>query len=120
MKLQSQLNVAFTALLVVVMAVAGFIIYQLIFDLLIQDEQRQLEEKGELIVNFLNEQRGTAYDMQQLQDFLQQQNLQLFLYDRHEDLVLFSTLPPHVVEGLYFQNDFADGSTTTWSMNGEH
>lgn len=120
MKLQSQLNVAFTALLVVVMAVAGFIIYQLIFDLLIQNEQRQLEEKGELIVNFLNEQQGTAYDTKQFQEFLQQQNLQLFLYDRHENLVLFSTLPNQFVEGLYLQNDFSDGSKTTWSLNGEH
>lgn len=120
MKLQSQLNAAFTALLVVVMAVAGFIIYQLILELLIQDEQRQLEEKGELIVNFLNEQRGTPYDVQQFEEFLRQQNLQLFLYDRRQDVVIFSTLPAAYVQGLFHNNDFSDSSETRWSYNGEH
>lgn len=120
MKLQSQLNAAFTALLLVVMAVAGFIIYQLILDLLIQDEQRQLEEKGELIVNFLNEQRSTPDNVQQFEEFLREQNLQLFLYDRNRDTVLFSTLPPEYVQGLYYNNDFSDESSTRWSFNGEH
>jgi len=119
MKLQSQLNSAFTALLLVVMAVAGFIIYQLILDLLIQDEQRQLEETGELLVNFLNEQYGTPIDVEEFDEFLREQDLQLFLYDRGQDAVLFSTLPSGFVKGLFENNDFADGTESVWNFGSD-
>lgn len=119
MKLQSQLSAAFTTLLIVIMAVAGFIIYQLILDLLIQDEQRQLEETGELIVNFLNEQYGTVYDIQQFDEFLRDQDLQMFLYDNNEDRVLFSTMPSRYVHGLFHNNDFQDASESVWNFGGD-
>ncbi|MDY0406927.1 hypothetical protein P5G51_017690 [Virgibacillus sp. 179-BFC.A HS] len=46
MKLHYQLNAAFTALLLVILTVAGFVIYSLLLNLLVQNEQQQLEQKG--------------------------------------------------------------------------
>ena len=119
MKLRSQLTIAFTGLLIVVLTVTGYLIYSLILDLLIQDEQRQLEETGELLVSFLTEQYGTAEDMEQFNHFLQEQELQLFLYDRNQDVVLFSTMTNTVVAGFLEGNNFADTSDTTWQLGND-
>ncbi|WP_087974503.1 sensor histidine kinase [Oceanobacillus rekensis] len=115
MKLQSQLNAAFTALLIVIMAAAGFVIHSLIMDLLIKDEQRQLEETGELLVSFLNEQYGTEDDLRSFNNFLKEQNLQLFMYDRNQDAVLFSTMSLPVANDFFQQNDFSATDETLWS-----
>jgi len=114
MKLQSQLTAAFTALLVVIMAAAGFVIYSLILDLLIQDEQRQLKEKGELLVSFLNEQYETPSDIRQFYTFFQEQDLHVFMYDRNQDKVLFSSMSLSVEEEFHKQNDFSDTDQTLW------
>ncbi|WP_449354477.1 sensor histidine kinase [Virgibacillus natechei] len=110
MKLQHQLNIAFTTLLVVIMGVAGYVIYSLILDLLIQDEQRQLRQNGEILVNVMTEE----YEASQYAELLKDQNLQLFLYDRNQDAVLFSTMPDQIVRGLWESNDFADDSNSLW------
>lgn len=119
MKLQSQLNAAFTALLLVILTAAGFVIYSLILDLLIQDEKRQLEETGELLVSFLNEQYGTISDYRQFYDFLEEQDLQMFLYDRNENTVLFSTMPAGVVQEFYRNNDFRNTEEKLWEYNSD-
>lgn len=110
MKLQHQLNIAFTTLLIVIMSVAGYVIYSLILDLLIQDEQRQLRQNGEILVSVMTEEYGTS----QYADLLKDQDLQLFLYDRNQDAVLFSTMPNRVVSGLWENNNFADDSESLW------
>ncbi|UJL47000.1 HAMP domain-containing histidine kinase [Virgibacillus sp. NKC19-16] len=112
MKLQHQLNIAFTTLLIVIMAVAGYVIYSLILDLLIQDEQRQLRQNGEILVSVMTEQYGTG----QYAELLQDQDLQLFLYDRNQDAVLFSTMSNRIVRGLWENNDFADDSENLWEF----
>ncbi|GAB3791095.1 sensor histidine kinase [Virgibacillus kimchii] len=114
MKLQSQLNAAFTVLLIVVMAVTGYFIYSLLMDLLIQDEQRQLRQNGEILVEVLDDRFGPRTDIQQFSNFLEDQDLQLFLYDRNQDAVFFSTMPPEVVNGFFQNNDFADSSEPVW------
>ncbi|WP_163971743.1 sensor histidine kinase [Oceanobacillus halotolerans] len=111
MKLHYQLNIAFTTLLVVIMSVTGYVIYSLILDLLIQDEQRQLEQKGEILVSVLNE--GYS-DQQDFRNFLQEQDLQLFLYDSGRERVLYSTLPSHMVTGFILNNDFTDDTKALW------
>lgn len=114
MKLQSQLNAAFTALLLVIMTTAGFVIYSLILDVLIQDEKRQLAETGELLINFLTEQYDDASEYRNINDFLQDQDLQLFLYDRKLDTVLFSTMSITVVNEFFEENNFADTDEALW------
>lgn len=119
MKLQNQLTAAFTFLLLVILTVTGFVIYSLILNLLIQDEQRQLEQKGEILVNALNERYEIEEGTSQFSDFLNDQNLQLFLYDRGQDTILMSTLPNQVAKGFYFQNNFADASQSVWEFQSD-
>ncbi|WP_284141689.1 HAMP domain-containing sensor histidine kinase [Virgibacillus sp. LDC-1] len=116
MKLQDQLNLAFTTLLLVIMTVTGYVIYSLILGLLIQDEQRQLEQKGEILVNVLNEQFGTEANSQQFNAFLQEQDLQLFLYNRKQDYILYSTLPTDVARGFFVNNNFSDTDKNLWEL----
>jgi signal transduction histidine kinase len=114
MKLQYQLNAAFTVLLIVVMGVTGYFIYSLLMDLLIQDEQRQLRQNVEILVEVLDDRFGPRTDIQQFSNFLEDQDLQLFLYDRHQDAVFFSTMPPEVVNGFFQNNDFSNSSEPVW------
>ncbi|MBM7599855.1 signal transduction histidine kinase [Virgibacillus halotolerans] len=113
MKLRYQLTAAFTALLLVIMAVTGYVIYSLILNLLVQDEQRQLEQKGEILVSVLNTQYGSNQDIQQINGFLQDQDIQLFMYDRRQDSVLYSTMSNKVVKGFVKSNDFS-GNDQLW------
>lgn len=119
MKLQSQLNAAFTTLLLVIMAAASYVIYSLILDLLIQDEQRQLKETGELLVSFLNEQFETVGDYRQFYEFLEDQDLQLFLYDRNRDAVLMSTMSAPVASDFFESNNFSATDQTLWEYGNE-
>lgn len=119
MKLRSQLTLAFTGLLLVVLTVTGYLIYSLILEILVQDERRQLEETGELLVSFLTEQYGTSRDIQDFNQFLNEQELQLILYDRHQDKVLFSTMSNAVVAGFIKENNFANPKETMWQLGSD-
>ncbi|WP_337445676.1 hypothetical protein [Ornithinibacillus scapharcae] len=119
MKLQYQLNAAFTAMLLIIMAVTGYVIYSLILNLLIQDEQRQLEQKGEILVSVLDEAFISRENLIGFNEFLKEQDLQLFLYDRNQNSVLFSTLPTQVVTGLFMNNDFSDQKEELWVYGNE-
>lgn len=111
MKLQYQLNLAFTGLLIVILSVTGILIYSLILDILIKDEQRQLQQKGQILVNFLSHEYNSV---QQFSQFLEEQDLQLFLYDRRNNVVLFSSMPIEVVQGFINQNYFANDENRLW------
>ncbi|ASK61288.1 two-component sensor histidine kinase [Virgibacillus phasianinus] len=115
MKLQYQLNIAFTTLLLVIMAVTGFVIYSLILDLLIQDEKAELEQKGEILVQILN-QESRQPSVDQFSGFLQDQNLHLILYDRIQNAVLDSTIPRQIVNGFLSDNDFSDFDKELWGL----
>lgn len=101
MKLQHQLNIAFTALLVVVISATAITVYSLLLNLLIQDEERQLEAKGELLISLINEYNPS--NTQQLNELLQDQNSPFFIYDKSENKVLLTTLPLQVV-GYFIDN----------------
>ncbi|MBH0230475.1 sensor histidine kinase [Halobacillus yeomjeoni] len=90
MKLLYQLNTAFTALIVVLMSFTAFFIYSLLMDMLIQDEQRQLKARSELLVNLINdpgEKRET-----QLAQLLQDRNYPILLFNKSNDQIVFRTL----------------------------
>lgn len=116
MRLQYQLNVAFTFLLLIILTVTGIVVYSLLLNLLIQDEQKQLEQKGELLINILNEEYLTQ---NQFNRFLQEQDLQLFIYDRKRNQILYSTMPQHVSEGFFQYNDFTNHDQTLWEYNND-
>ncbi|HLS07456.1 HAMP domain-containing sensor histidine kinase [Lentibacillus sp.] len=114
MKLQSQLNLAFTALLLVILAVTGYVIYSMILGMLIDNEKTELQQKGELLVEVLNEQYSPQGSVQDLSDFLNDQNLHLFLYDRSKNQILMSTMPQQYVEGFSANQYFADNQEDLW------
>lgn len=116
MRLQSQLNLAFTMVLLVILTVTGFVVYSLILDLLIQDEQRQLAQKGELLVNVLNEEYQTVFEFS---EFLQEQDLQLFMYDRRQDQIRFSTMSSQDAQGFFLNNDFSDNKKELWEYKND-
>ncbi|MFD1038325.1 sensor histidine kinase [Virgibacillus byunsanensis] len=119
MKLHYQLNIAFTTLLLVILSVTGFIIYSLILDLLIQDEQRQLEQKGEILVSVLNQEFDDRQNTQQFREFLQDQDLQLFMFDRQGSRVLYSTMPSQIARGFVATNDFSDENEPLWEYGND-
>ncbi|WP_010529368.1 sensor histidine kinase [Lentibacillus jeotgali] len=114
MKLQSQLNIAFISLLLVILAVTGYVIYSMILGMLINTEKTELQQKGELLVDVLNEQYQSQGGIQDFGGFLQDQNLQLFLYDRSRDQVLMSTMPQQYVRGFSANNYFAETQEDLW------
>jgi len=116
MKLQNQLNIAFAMVLLVILTVTGFFVYSLILDLLIQDEQRQLAQKGELLVNVLNEEYQTVFEFS---EFLQEQDLQLFMYDRKSDQIRFSTMSAQDAQGFFLSNDFSDNGKELWEYRND-
>lgn len=119
MKLQTQLNIAFTTLLIIIMTVTGYVIYSLILDLLIQDEERQLEQKGELLVNILNNDATEIENTNKLTAFFEDQNLQVFLYNRKENSILFSSESEKITKGFTKQNDFSNNKKGLWEY-GKH
>ncbi|WP_085993449.1 sensor histidine kinase [Oceanobacillus senegalensis] len=119
MKLQTQLSIAFTFLILVIMAIVWYVIYSLLLDLLIQDERRQLSQTGELLVDILNEQYNTTRNIQEFYNVLEEQDLQLFLYDRNLDTVLFSTMPRSAAHGFRENNDFSNATETLWNYKNE-
>ncbi|MFC0302342.1 sensor histidine kinase [Virgibacillus soli] len=119
MRLRSQLTVAFSTLLIVIMTVTGYVIYSLILNLLIQNEQRQLEQKGEILVNVLNEQYESHVEAQGFNQFLKEQELQLILYEGKTNSVLYSTMSNQVVHGLYQQNKFSNRSKELWEYGND-
>lgn len=117
MKLQYQLNIAFTTLLVVILSVTGITVYSLLLNLLIQDEQRQLEDKGELLVKVLTERFPNPNHIDQMNDVLKEQDLQLLVYDGLQHNLLFSSLPRPVVEGFNEQNYFQKNERNLWEFD---
>src|SRR5690625_891105 len=100
MRLQSRLNLAFTSLVLIVLAVGSLVIYSLILDLLVKNEETQLEQKGELLVQFLEDNAKYNNSVDELEKFLSEQNLQFIVYDQASDQILMSTLNLNIVEGF--------------------
>ncbi|MBM7571106.1 sensor histidine kinase [Aquibacillus albus] len=118
MKLQYQLTAAFTTLLVVIMTIAGITIYSLILNLLIQDEQRQLQDNGKLLVNLLNEEYNLA-NAQRLYQLFDEQDLQVFAYDRFTNQLLFTTLPIPMVQQWAETYDLSSPTQPLWKAGDE-
>lgn len=117
MKLQYQLTIAFTTLLVIIMSVAAITIYSLILNLLIHDEQIELEAKGNLLVNLVIDYNYES--IQRLSQLIQDQQIQLFLYDRSNDHVQFTNLPLPIVEHWTDTYDVTNDKQQIWKAGDE-
>src|SRR5699024_1082648 len=114
-------TIAFTTLLVVIMTVAGIIIYSQMLQMLIQDEQRQLEDKGELIVNFiLFQDLNDSSNVQRLMELLDEYNLQVFAYDDEGEKVIFSSITDiDQIEKWVDRYDVNESQQPLWQANKE-
>ncbi|MFC4402063.1 sensor histidine kinase [Gracilibacillus xinjiangensis] len=120
MKLQYQLTVAFTTLLVIIMTISGITIYSQMLQMLIKDEQRQLEDKGKLIVNFiLSENLNSTYNAQRLLEMLKEYNLQVFAYDETSDQIIFTSIDIETLESWIDQYDMNDSNQPLWQAGNE-
>lgn len=121
MKLQYQLTIAFTALLVVIMTIAGITIYSQMLQMLIKDEQRQLEDNGQLIVNFiLYQDLNNTSNIQRLTELLDQYDLQVFAYDDQQQRVIFSSIPDmERIEAWVNRYDINQNSQPLWQAGEE-
>lgn len=84
MKLQTQITLAFTTLLVITMTIVAVTIHSLLLDVLIQNEKDQLQEKGTLLSQFL----FSEVAPRNFSSWLNDEEVYLFLYDRASDQVL--------------------------------
>ncbi|WP_112179699.1 sensor histidine kinase [Paraliobacillus zengyii] len=110
MRLQTQITIAFTTLLVIIMSVVAIMIYSLILDVLIQNEQDQLEEKGEILIEFLL----TDANPESLSQWLGEEKLQLFIYDRDQEQTLLRTLPQDLIDDWLETYDLNDKEQSLW------
>src|SRR5690625_3254313 len=114
MRLQSRLNFAFTSLVLIVVAAVSLVIDFLILELLVKNEETQLEQKGELLVQILEDNAKYNNSVDELEKFLSEQNLQFIVYDQASDQILMSTLNLNIVEGFYNQGYFDEASDGLW------
>ncbi len=121
MKLQYQLTIAFTTLLVIIMTIAGITVYSQMLQMLIKDEQRQLEDKGELIVNFiLYEDLNNSYNAQTLLRLLNAYNLQVFAYDDKTEKIVFSSITNvDQLDSFVTRYDMDDPEQPLWESGNE-
>ncbi|WP_017473475.1 sensor histidine kinase [Amphibacillus jilinensis] len=112
MRLQTQLTLAFTTLLVITMAIVAVTIHSLLLNVLIQNEQDQLQEKGEILTQFL----FSEVSPRNFANWLSDEELHLFVYDRSMDQVmLYSTsLDIGVIEQWVAHYDLTRGDQPLW------
>lgn len=118
MKLQYQIHIAFTVLLLIVLTVTGFAVHSLLLDGLIQDEKRQLEQKGELLATLLNNEQFRSRGQIDFDAFLKEQNLQVFVYDRNENNVLYTTFRPSIIKEFLQKNRQTDQVKERFELGG--
>ncbi|MBU5595429.1 HAMP domain-containing histidine kinase [Amphibacillus sp. MSJ-3] len=84
MRLQTQLTLAFTTLLVITMTIVSITIHSLLLNVLIQNEKDQLQEKGEMLSQFLYSEVVPS----NFSHWLNNEELYLFVYNRSIDRVM--------------------------------
>ncbi|MBA2175145.1 HAMP domain-containing histidine kinase [Halobacillus locisalis] len=117
MKLLYQLNAAFTALILVLMSITAFFIYSLLMDMLIQDEQRQLKARAEILIDVINDQSPSRGP--ELSQLIQDRNYPILLFDRDSGEVLFRTMPNTVADEWISRYDEELIDEEVWGSSGE-
>ncbi|MYL34559.1 HAMP domain-containing protein [Pontibacillus yanchengensis] len=120
MKLLYQLNAAFTALLVIIMSVTAFFIYSLLLDILIQDEQNQLQDNGEILLNILYEQEYGARGDLLLSKVMRNNDFKVLFFDPDRNQVLYSSLPDSITEAWSSQFEREEQHKALWKTEGEN
>lgn len=117
MKLLYQLNAAFATLILVIMSITAFFVYSLLMDMLIQDEQRQLKGRADLLVDIINDQDPERSP--ELSQLLQDRNYPILLFDREQDEILFRTMPAVIAYSWINRYDEELVDQEVWETMGE-
>lgn len=90
MRLKTQLNIAFTTLLIIVMGFTAITLYSQLRGMLVTNETRQLEESGQLLLTSIS--GVETIPAGTLDDILNKLDLKMFLYDEGEDELTYTNL----------------------------
>ncbi len=115
MKLQTQLTIAFTTLLVIIMSVVSIMIYSLILDVLIQNEREQLQEQGDILIQFLM----SEVNINNFGQLIGDESLQLFIYDGNAEQVVLSTVPDNLIQYWLDNYDINQQEQPLWKAGDE-
>ncbi|WP_277674617.1 sensor histidine kinase [Piscibacillus halophilus] len=115
MRLRTQLNLAFSTLLMVILTITGFLTYSLIMDMLIDKEEAQLKQKGEILIDILNREYDSIRSANEFQEFLHSQDGELILFNTNENAVLFSTMSIDHTRKFYNEGYFNNYSEEIWN-----
>lgn len=112
MKLQTQLTLAFTTLLVIIMSVVAITIYSLLLNVLIEDEQSQLQETGEMLVRLILSESSPQNFVQMLSE----EDFHFFIYDRdrNQTIARTYTLPVELIDYWIGNYDLSDRDQQLW------
>ncbi|WP_281658901.1 HAMP domain-containing sensor histidine kinase [Halobacillus sp. Cin3] len=117
MKLLYQLNAAFTALIIIVMSITAFFVYSLLMDMLIQDEQRQLKGRAELLIDLINDQDEDRTP--ELSQLIQDRNYPILLFDSDNGEILFRTMPAAIAASWMERYEEELEGEEVWESEGE-
>lgn len=116
MRLKTQLNIAFTTLLIIVMGFTAITLYSQLKGLLVTNETRQLEESGQLLLTSIS--GVETIPAGTLDDILNKLDLKMFLYDESEDELTYTNLVRADAERFAEKYDTAPTQKNTiWQDN---
>lgn len=116
MRLKTQLNIAFTTLLIIVMGFTAITLYSQLKGMLVTNETRQLEESGQLLLTSIS--GVETIPAGTLDDILNKLDLKMFLYDEGEDELTYTNLVRSDAERFAEKYDTAPTQKNTiWQDN---
>lgn len=116
MRLKTQLNIAFTTLLIIVMGFTAITLYSQLKGMLVTNETRQLEESGQLLLTSIS--GVETIPAGTLDDILNKLDLKMFLYDESEDELTYTNLVRADAERFAEKYDTAPTQKNTiWQDN---
>ncbi|MFP7495017.1 HAMP domain-containing sensor histidine kinase [Terribacillus saccharophilus] len=112
MRLKTQINIAFTTLLIIVMGFTAITLYSQLKGLLVTNETRQLEESGQILITSINGANGEIL-VSTLDTMLDNLDLKMFLYNEEDDEVTYTNLVRSDAERLAERHDTAPTQKNT-------
>ncbi|SEN83535.1 Signal transduction histidine kinase [Amphibacillus marinus] len=109
MRLQTQLTLAFTTLLVITMTIVAVMVHSLLLDYLIQNEKNQMQEKAEVFSSILSAEVS-------FQQWLDNEELYMFVYDhvRHQVLLYTPSLDVDLIVDWVTTYDLTQSDQPLW------
>ncbi|SDD08618.1 Signal transduction histidine kinase [Terribacillus halophilus] len=116
MRLKTQLNIAFTTLLIIVMGFTAITLYSQLRGLLVTNETRQLEESGQILITAIS--GVDTIPAATLDSMLNNLDLKMFIYNEETEQVTYTNLVRSDAERFADKYDTAPThKNTIWQEN---